>query len=223
MFTWNLLCFTVCPLPFLPSWGTTEKSLALSSLHSPFRYLYTLRESPQAFFSLNSTSCPSFSSQENCSTPFIIFVALYWTFSSSSISLILESPDTVLQVWPYQCWGEGKDHLPWPTGSTPPNADHSTICLLCHKGTLLACVQFCVHQDAQGLFCKADFQLSGPLQGQEFALPCAELHEGPVSPFFQPVKVPLDGSIKHWCISHCSQFCVVSKLAADTLPHHWDL
>ena len=40
MFRGNLLWF--CPLPFVLSLGTTEKSLALSSLHPPFRYLYTL-------------------------------------------------------------------------------------------------------------------------------------------------------------------------------------
>jgi len=31
MFRWNLLCFSLCPLPLVLSLGTTEKSLALSS------------------------------------------------------------------------------------------------------------------------------------------------------------------------------------------------
>ena len=36
----NLLCFSVCPLPLVLSVGTTEKTLAPSSLHSPFRCVY---------------------------------------------------------------------------------------------------------------------------------------------------------------------------------------
>lgn len=43
----------------------------------------------------------------------IILVALCWALSCSSISHVLGSPElgTVLQLWPYQCWAEGKDHL----------------------------------------------------------------------------------------------------------------
>ena len=39
-------------------------------------------------------------------------------------SLVLGSPalDTVIQVWPHQCWREGKDHLPWSGGSSLFNA-----------------------------------------------------------------------------------------------------
>ena len=50
-------------------------------------------------------------------------------------------------------------------------------------------------------------------EGQDFALPLVECHEVPVSPFLQPVKVPLDGSVTLWCISHSSQFCVIHKSA----------
>ena len=39
MFSWNFLCFSLCPLPLVLSLGTTEKSLAPSSWHPPFRYL----------------------------------------------------------------------------------------------------------------------------------------------------------------------------------------
>lgn len=37
----NFLCSRLCPLPFVLALGTTEKSLDPSSLHSPFRYLWT--------------------------------------------------------------------------------------------------------------------------------------------------------------------------------------
>ena len=97
---------------------------------------------------------------------------------------------------------------------------------LCGEGTLLAYVQL-VHQDHQGLFCKAAFQPFGPqpilvhevipLQVQDFVFSFDGLHEIPVSPFLQPVEVPLDGSMTLWCISRSSQFCVISKLAHGAL------
>jgi len=37
----SLLCSCLCPLPLVLALGITEKSLALSSLYCPFRYLYT--------------------------------------------------------------------------------------------------------------------------------------------------------------------------------------
>jgi len=39
MFTWKTLWFSLCPMPLVLSLGITEKSLALFSLHPPFRYL----------------------------------------------------------------------------------------------------------------------------------------------------------------------------------------
>ena len=48
---WNFLYFNLCPLPLVLSLGTTEKSLALSSLLSSTRYLNTLIRSPRAFSS----------------------------------------------------------------------------------------------------------------------------------------------------------------------------
>jgi len=42
MFRWSLLRFSLCPLPLVLSLGTNEKSLDLSFLQPPFRYLYTL-------------------------------------------------------------------------------------------------------------------------------------------------------------------------------------
>lgn len=49
------------------------------------------------------------------------------------------------------------------------------------------------------------FQLQG------FALFLDELHKVPVSPFLQPVEVPLEGSMTLWCIIHSLQVCVISK------------
>ncbi|KAK4824875.1 hypothetical protein QYF61_021082 [Mycteria americana] len=100
-----------------------------------------------------------------------------------------------------------------------------TISLLCHNGTSLAHVQLGVHQDPWIFFCQGASQPVGPqpVPGvvpphvQDFALAFAELHVVPVRPFPQPVKVPQDGSTILWCISHSSQFAVISKLAEGTL------
>ena len=51
MFRGNLPCFSLCPLPLVLSLGTTEQSLAPSSLHPPCRYWCTLMRSPWAFSS----------------------------------------------------------------------------------------------------------------------------------------------------------------------------
>ncbi|KAK4826285.1 hypothetical protein QYF61_007132 [Mycteria americana] len=56
-----------------------------------------------------------------------------------------------------------------------------------------------------------------PPQVQDFALHPVELYEVPVSPFLQPVQVPLDGSTTLWHISHSPQFCVICKRAEGTL------
>ena len=61
MFRGHLLCFSLRPLPLVLSLDTTEKSLALSSLHPPFGYLYTLMRSSLSllFPSLNHPSPPA--------------------------------------------------------------------------------------------------------------------------------------------------------------------
>lgn len=90
---------------------------------------------------------------------------------------------------------------------------------------MLAHVQPGVHQDFQVLFCRAALQLGSsqpvlvsvlPPQVQDFAFCFAEHCEILVSLFLQPVKVPLDGNVTFWCISHSSQFSVIHKLAEGT-------
>jgi len=52
---------------------------------------------------------------------------------------------------------------------------------------------------------------------KDFAFLLVKLQEISVSPFPQVVGVPLNGSMTFWCISHSSQFCVISKIAEGTL------
>ncbi|PKU42183.1 neuronal acetylcholine receptor subunit alpha-4 [Limosa lapponica baueri] len=44
-----------------------------------------------------------------------------------------------------------------------------------------------------------------------------EFHQVPLSPTFWPVHVSLYGSKAFWCVSHSSQFCIISKVAEGTL------
>lgn len=88
----------------------------------------------------------------------------------------------------------------WSAGSVLLNEAQDVDDLLFCKVTLLTYVQLGIHQDPQGLFLKAVFQLGGyqhilvhgvvPSQVQNFTLPFSKLHKGPVSPLSQPVKVP---------------------------------
>jgi len=57
------------------------KSLALSSLHLPFKYLWTLMRFPIGTPRLNNPSSLSLSLQEGCSSPFIVFVALMCVYN----------------------------------------------------------------------------------------------------------------------------------------------
>ena len=92
----NLLCFSFCPLPLVLSLGTTEKSLAPSSLHFAFSYLYTLIRSALSllFSRLNSPSALGLSSCERCFSPFDIFPVLHWTLQYVRVSLVLDKRST---------------------------------------------------------------------------------------------------------------------------------
>lgn len=50
-------------------------------------------------------------------------------------------------------------------------------------------------------------------QVQDPALAFVECQEFPLCPFLQPVEILLSGTAALWCISHSSQFCIISTLA----------
>lgn len=90
-----------------------------------------------------------------------------------------------------------------------------------------------VHQDPQVFLGKAVFQLVSPQhvlmhgvispQGKNFVFLHVEMHEVRLSPFLQPVQIPLNGSTALHCTmllpvsSHFFQFCVSCEPAEDTL------
>lgn len=120
-----------------------------------------------------------------------------------------------------------KYHLPQPAAIAFLNADQKACSFLLHKIMLLTQGQTGIHQNSQVLFCKAVFhpEIPQPLlrhgiftsQGQNFALPFAELCGIPIGPFLQSVEVPLDACTTLRCISCFLNFCVTCRLAEGTL------
>jgi len=184
MFRQHLLSFSLYPLTLVLSLGTTEKSLAPSSLHSPFRYLHKLVRYPLKPFLQ--------AKQSQVSQPFLVgdallcitFMTLHWTLSSMSIiSLVSGSPkpDTILHVQPHQCRTDREKgslstlllmQLRTPLATFATKAHHWLV------------FNFGVHQDPLVLSCQATFQLVSPQhvqmhgvlppQVQDFALLLAE-------------------------------------------------
>jgi len=58
MFSWNFLCVNLCPLPLVLLLGTTEKSLASSSLHPPLRYLEAFLRSLHSLLQAEQAQLP---------------------------------------------------------------------------------------------------------------------------------------------------------------------
>lgn len=101
-----------------------------------------------------------------------------------------------------------------------PNTSQNAIRFLFLKASWLT-----FNHDFQVLFCRAALQLGSsqpvlvrvvPPQVQDFALSLVEHCEILVSPFLQPVKLPLDCNRIFGHISRSSQFGVIHKLAEGT-------
>ncbi|KAK4821431.1 hypothetical protein QYF61_020014 [Mycteria americana] len=150
---------------------------------------------------LNNPSSLSRSSSDFCSRPFTSFVALLWTCSSSSMSLlVVRGPklNTVFEVWPHQYRVQGHDHFPSPAGHAISDTSQDAIGFLGHLGTLLAHIQVAVNQHSQVLLCQAAFQPLFPkpvalhgvavAQGQDLALGLVEPHTIGPGPSIQPVQ-----------------------------------
>lgn len=96
----SLLCFSLCQLPLVLSLDTTEKSMALSFLHPPFRYLHSLMRCPLAL-------CPGWTVHHNSLFPmeemlqFLnYFKSLCWNLSSWSLILETRSGHTnAIETW----------------------------------------------------------------------------------------------------------------------------
>lgn len=155
MFTWNLLCFSLCPLPLIMSLGTTEKSLNTSSLHPSFRYLYTcIRILVSVHFHFSRLDSPSSLREFICEVPQSLnhpCHLLLDCFQYLHVSFVLRSPEelgshnTPVMVSP-MLNKKIKEH------TTSNNRQHfskvakSAFSFPSSKSIVLAQVELCAHQ-----------------------------------------------------------------------------
>ncbi|KAK4819472.1 LOW QUALITY PROTEIN: hypothetical protein QYF61_004698 [Mycteria americana] len=203
------------------------KSLSPSLLEAPFKDWKAVIRSPRSllFSRLNNPSSLSLSLEERCSSPRIIFVALLWPCSSSSMSFLAPELDAGLQARSHQSRVEGQNHLPRPAGHAAFDAAQDTVGLLGCKRTSLAHVQLFVHQYPQVLSCRAALDhiipqpllIPGVALTQNPALGLVEPHEVHTGPLLQLVQVPLDDIPSFWRVNCTTQLGVICKLAEGAL------
>lgn len=178
-------------------------------------------KTPWAFSSPRwCASSPNLFLNQRCSSPFIIFVTLHWPGSSMAMSLLYWRAQHQTQHSRCASAGlkRGEGSVPWTCWWPLPVAALEDVSL-CRKGTVLVHGQFVTQQEAQSLFCRADFQPFIPQgvletgvvpQLWDFAFQITELPEVPFSPFLQPTEILLDGSTS--VINCSSQFYVSSRV-----------
>ncbi|KAK4827407.1 hypothetical protein QYF61_017837 [Mycteria americana] len=192
---------TPCPITTCPC----KKSLS-SFLVGPFRYWKATIRFPRSllFSRLNNPNSLSLPSQERCSSPLIIFVALLWTHSNRSMSFYAGG----LRA---EC-------------STPAQ---DTVGFLGCKCTLPGHVDLLINQHPQVLLLRVALNPFSawpvfvfgiaPTHVQDLELGLVELHEVRTGPLLKPVKVPLDGIPFLQCVDHTTQVGIIGKLAEGAL------
>lgn len=102
-----------------------------------------------------------------------------------------------------------------------PSAAPDAAGHLGHKATLVICVSLRVHYSTRVSSAKL-FTSPQPvcvsawgffLQRWDLAFLSAKLHEVPVRPALQPLKVRLNGSANTWCFIHYFQYFVIYKVS----------
>jgi len=94
-----------------------KEPVASSSLHPAFRYYIHWWDLPtRLLLAEKSQLSQPFLIREMLQSLNHVCGPLQDSLWYVPVSLVLRSPDldTVLQLWPHQCWVQGKDHLPWP-------------------------------------------------------------------------------------------------------------
>lgn len=147
-----------------------------------------------------------------------ILVAIHWTHSSMSMSVLCRGAPT--RVWHFRHGftvpDKGKEMFPF--SHTPANAAHYAFGPLGCKGPLLTHVQL-VHEDSQALFCEAAFQPVRPPApySSPGAVLCTSLYRtscGPPQPL-SPAQFSVESSPVLSCSPHNS--VLLRKLAGSAL------
>ena len=163
------------------------------------------------FSRLNSPTSLSLSLYVRCSDTRTIFVALHWTHSSMSMSLLYWGAQHQMQhSWWVSRWTEVKDRLPWSAGNTPPNIAPEVVGLFllqrhiaslrascCPPGPLCLLQQSCFPATCSPAFTGACGYAS---TGTELGNSLCWASWSSVCPFLQPLEVPLKGSTTLWSL-----------------------
>ncbi|KAK4818987.1 hypothetical protein QYF61_022818 [Mycteria americana] len=151
------------------------------------------------------------------------------TLQHLNVSLVVRGPKlhTGFEVRPHQCRVQGHNHFPSPAGHAIADTGQDAIGFLGRLGTLLAHIQAAVNQHPQVLLCWAAFQPLFPkpvalhgvvvTQVQDLALGLVEPHTVGLSPWIQPVHIPLQNLPTLQQINTPTQLGVICKLTEGTL------
>lgn len=118
-------------------------------------------------------------------------------------------------------WQWKWDHFHLPTSHDPVKTTLGAISLLCFQSTPLPHVQLAICQDPQVLLGRAVLQ---PVNPQAVSPGIAVLvhivvHNVPISPFLQPVSIPLNGGLTPSWINCSPQFDAIhNKSFHQQLP-----
>lgn len=176
MLKWNLLYFSLCPLPLALSLSTTEKSLG-ASLYQIFIHAdKTPWTCSSPGWKIQTLSASSHTSDAAAPSP-RLWPCTGLIPTCPCLSGTEKPQHSIPGIFP-QGWVERKDHLPWPADNVLSSIAQEVPGCLCCRWFLLPCGQ-CVHPDPQ---CHVSPEL---LWGQP--------HRPPVCEVFQPHVDNLDG------------------------------
>ncbi|KAK4826425.1 hypothetical protein QYF61_008958 [Mycteria americana] len=151
------------------------------------------------------------------------------TLQHLNVFLVVRGPklNTVFEMQPHQCRGQGDNHFPSPAGHTISDTSQDAVGLLSHLDTLLAHIQLAIDQYPQVLFLQAAFQPLFPkpvalygvavTQVQDLALGLVKPHTIGPSPSIQPVQIPLQSLLTLKQINTPAQLGVICKLTEGAL------
>lgn len=116
-------------------------------------------------------------------------------------------------MWPHQGRSDGEDNIPWPDGHSLLNSPRIPWAFLATHLIVTCCSPKHLRPSLQ-----CSFPIAQPLTYMQLFPPGVRLFTCLfwTCPTFQPVYVSLNGSTAFSCVSHSSQFHMISKLAEVT-------
>lgn len=200
-------CVSVlCPLLFMLSLYTTEKSLVSSSWYPTFRYLYTYWwDSPWAF------SSPEWTGQQSqpfrrWSSPLIIIADFCWTSYKNSMSFLYRGAQnwTKYTMWSHTT-AESKERITFFNWLALLFITHHSraLALLTTRAYCWFMAHLFTRSSAELLSHSSASSLCvGLILPKDPAFAFVEFEEVPFCSSLQTVEILLKGNTDFWCVSH---------------------